>query len=98
MDTAKQQLENENTRYKNTCGISECNKVFGCKPAFKNIATGEVQLSTLNNGTPAPIHLTEGLPASWFDDEVTLNKDIVSGFLLENQFLTREQAAATLNQ
>lgn len=92
-------LEGENRRYRNTGGRSEENRPVGFRPAFKDAATGVVYESRFADGRPAPFHLLDGLP-----DTVVLQREpggrvgkvkdsIVSGFVLEGQFYTREEAA-----
>ncbi len=59
------------------------------QPAFFDMETGRIYLSRYTDGRPAPVHILDGLPA-----EVAQRTDInlVSGFVLEGRFLTRDQA------
>lgn len=79
----------ENHQYVNTGGISENNRNQGFVPAFLDINTGHVYRSRFENGLPAPIHMLSGLPN-------TIKNSVVSGFLLEEIFYTREEAAAAV--
>jgi hypothetical protein len=73
---------------------------FGFQPAFADRETGAIYLSRFADGRPAPCHLLEGLP----DKHVlgrracgrvaTLKPSIVSGFVRDGRFYTREEAAA----
>lgn len=93
-------LENENHKYFGTGARSQENRSLGFRPAFMDEETGIVYRSCFADGRPAPFHLLDGLP-----EEVVLTRNlagrvftvkssVVSGFVLEQQFYTREQAAA----
>ncbi|NBC49428.1 MAG: hypothetical protein GVY22_15935 [Gammaproteobacteria bacterium] len=92
-------LRNENRRYASTAGISQCNRGLGFRPGYLNRATGELSLSRFDDGRAAPIHLLDGLPESWVEqrDEhghvTVIDPDVVSGFIRDGRFYTREQAA-----
>ena len=87
--TIKNRLVQENYQYIDTGGISENNRSQGFVPAFLDSNTGNIYRSRFANGLPAPIHMLSGLPH-------TIKNSVVSGFLLEKTFYTREEAAATL--
>ena len=82
-------LELENYQYENTGGVSENNRCKGFVPAFLDTNTGKIYRSCFANGLPAPIHILAGIPAS-------ILGTIISGFLLNKIFYTREQAASSL--
>lgn len=93
-------LERENRYFQGTGGISAVNASCGFRPAFLDVQTDAVYLSRYANGQPAPIHLLDGLP-----DEVVLSRNhqgrvaavkssLVSGFVRNESFYTREQAAS----
>lgn len=95
-------LRLENQRYQGTGGISAGNRASGFRPAFRDAQTAVVYLSCFADGEPAPFHLLDGLP-----DEVVLGRNetgrvyavketLVSGFVLDGCFYTREQAAHKL--
>jgi hypothetical protein len=97
-------LENENRKFLGTGGRSQENRSLGFCPAFMDAETGIVYRSCFSNGQPAPCHLLDGLP-----DEVVLTRDLagrvvtvkssmVSGFVLDQRFYSREQAAARANR
>jgi len=92
-------LERENGRFAGTGGRSQENRCCGFRPAFMDLDTQAVYGSCFADGTPAPIHLLEGLP-----DEAVLSRDaagrvraakasIVAGFVLDARFYTRDEAA-----
>lgn len=87
--TIKNRLAQENHKYIDTGGISENNRSQGFVPAFLDSNTGNIYRSRFANGMPAPIHMLSGLPQ-------TIKNSVVSGFLLEKIFYTREEAAAAL--
>jgi hypothetical protein len=78
--------------------------MLGFAPAYLNSQTGEMMLSTFANGSPAPIHLLEGLPADWVAAQTEAGKTgvlkdtVISGYIRDNRFFTREQATATAEQ
>lgn len=92
-------LQRENDCYRGTGGVSQGNRSCGFRPAFFDGDTAAVYLSRFADGQPAPFHLLDGLP-----DEVVLSRNptgrvaavkqtLVSGFVLDGCFYTREQAA-----
>jgi hypothetical protein len=98
----KTSLALENARYRGTGGVSENNRHLSFQPAFIDRATGTVYLSRFPDGRLAPCHLLDGLPP----DVVLaggerghmrcIKASVVSGFVHEGHFYTREQAAAIL--
>jgi len=100
MDAMTQQrLALENARYRGTGGVSEgCSPGFS--PAFRDTQTGVVCLSRFADGRPAPFHVLDGLP-----NELVIARDrhrggvrakpsVVSGFVRDGRFYTRDEAAA----
>lgn len=92
-------LQRENREFRDTGGRSEENRPLGFRPAFRDVASGVVYDSRFADGRPAPFHLLDGLP-----EEIILQREpggrvrrvkdsIVSGFVLDGQFYTREEAA-----
>lgn len=92
-------LQRENREFRDTGGRSEENRALGFRPAFKDVASGAVYPSRFADGRPAPFHLLDGLP-----EEVIVQREpggrvgrvkdsIVSGFILNGQFYTRDEAA-----
>ncbi|NVK42567.1 MAG: hypothetical protein HWE39_15100 [Oceanospirillaceae bacterium] len=91
-------LRQENIRFKGTGGISENSRSFGFRPAFLDTLSGRTYLSRFANGAPAPLHLLEGLPAelvvSGAGRALRIRATVISGFVLDGRFYTRDQAAA----
>ncbi|MFD2110693.1 hypothetical protein [Thiorhodococcus fuscus] len=91
-------LRDENRLYAQTRGISQNNRDYGFRPGYLNRSTGEYQLSRFSDGTLAPIHVLDGLPESWIADRdaeghvTAARREIVSGFVRDNAFFTREEA------
>ncbi|HSO82645.1 hypothetical protein [Thiocapsa sp.] len=91
-------LRNENVLYARTRGVSQNNGLFGFRPGYLNDASGEAVLSRFANGTPAPVHLLDGLPESWVLDRdheghvISTRQGIVSGFIRDGRFYTLEEA------
>ena len=93
-------LELQNHEYLGTGGRSQENHSFGFHPAFMDVETGTVYRSCFSDGQPAPFHLLDGLP-----DEVVLGRNpagrvvevkssVISGFVRDRKFFTREEAAS----
>jgi len=85
--------------YLGTCGESATAKNVKFVPAFRNMLDGRVERARFPNGKPAPMHLIGGLPREWAVrcDEagcvLEISDDIEAGFVRDDQFYTREQAA-----
>jgi hypothetical protein len=95
-------LRQENLCYCHTGGISQNNCHAGFQSAFLDCATGRVYLSRFANGKPAPVHLLDGLPEELVLQRsaegriTTVKETVVAGFLYDEHFYTREQAARFL--
>jgi hypothetical protein len=95
----KTSLEKENLAFSGTPAVSHENCCNGFMPAFCDTETGQVEISRLLNGDPAPMHLIEGLPDSWIverdaDAKVTAVKhSVIAGFVRDDCFYTRCEAA-----
>jgi len=93
-------LHKENLAYAGTNGVSQANRRHRFLPAFRDEETGRVELARFANGLPAPTHLIEGLPLEWAsahaeDGSISaLKACITAGFVRDEEFFTREQAAA----
>lgn len=97
-------LRSENRRYRGSGGRSPENRGAGFRPAFRDSETGCVYESRFGDGRPAPCHLLDGLP-----DAVVLARDdcgrvrdvkpgVVSGFVRDERFYTRDEAAAWMRE
>src|SRR5438046_7739806 len=99
---AQTALALETARYRGTAGVSENNRSLGFQPAFIDRETGTVYLSRFRDGRPAPCHLLDGLPnelvvARNAQGRVTrVKSSVVSGFVHDERFYTRDEAAAML--
>lgn len=78
------------------------NCLNGFTPAFLNAESGDIAFAKFANGFPAPVHIVEGLPENWFKQpnkksgKEDLKQEIVSGFIREGHFFTREEATQQL--
>jgi hypothetical protein len=94
-----ERLRKENLIFAGTGGVSEGNRSSGFVPGFCDTETGVVQISRFRNGSPAPMHLLEGLPDEWVNERdssgriTALKASVVAGFIRQDRFYTREQAA-----
>ncbi|MDJ0807680.1 MAG: dihydroorotase [Gammaproteobacteria bacterium] len=92
-------LAEENACYADTPGISSNNREQGFLPAFQDRRTGCCVISRFADGRPAPVHLLEGLPEAWIEERqpnglaLRVCSQIVSGFLLNGCFYTRDEAS-----
>lgn len=94
-----QALRRQNQRYRGTGGISANNQASGFIPAFYDTVSGRNAISRFADGSPAPLHVLDGLPTEWirhYDDEghvSEVREGIIAGFLRAGRFYTREEAA-----
>ncbi|VAW79810.1 hypothetical protein MNBD_GAMMA12-64 [hydrothermal vent metagenome] len=60
------------------------------QPAFYDMQTGKIHIARFANGQQAPLHILDGMPK-----EVAERSDLnlVSGFIYNGIFMTRQQAA-----
>lgn len=92
-------LSRENLFFMGTGGVSLGNRCVGFLPAFFDTETGVSDLARFMDGRPAPCHLLDGVRREWVakrDAEgrvMALKPSIVSGFLRNGSFYTRQQAA-----
>ena len=92
----------ETAQYRGTGGVSENNRGLGFQPAFSDRETGTVYLSRFADGRLAPCHLLDGLPADVVlarteqGRVMRVKASVVSGFVHEARFYTRDEAAAML--
>ena len=99
-----QTLREQNKRFEGTGGRSQENCSVGFVPAFQDTRTGIVYRSCFANGKCAPVHVVSGLPAEFLRkisgsvNDVVLNDAIEAGFLREDQFYTRGEAADYTNK
>lgn len=97
-------LQRENTEFLGTGGRSQENRSLGFRPAFMDAETSAVYPSRFADGRPAPIHVLDGLPAdlvvtrSASGRVVSVKATVVSGFLLGQEFFTREAAARRISE
>lgn len=95
----RNRIRRENLAFAGTGGVSAENRCHRFAPAFRDNATGKVELSRYANGNLAPMHLIDGLPEEWIwaRDErghpAALKPSVVAGFVRDGRFYTREQAA-----
>ena len=88
--------------YRGTGGVSENDRSLSFQPAFIDRETCTVYLSRFPDGRLAPCHLLDGLPAELVlacneQGHVTRVKaSVVSGFVHEEHFYTRDETAAML--
>lgn len=94
-------LRRENLAYAGSGGVSQANRSSGFVPAFLDTTTGKAFRSRFADGSPAPFHLLEGLPASVLvgsGDTIRAREGLVSGFLRNGEFYTRGQAAKAVRR
>lgn len=95
-----QTLRMENMAFGGTRGVSENNTGAGYLPAFRDSRTGRVEIARTRVGLPAPCHMIEWLPREWARTLTdsgrvsSLRPEIVSGFVRDGVFYTREELAS----
>jgi len=96
-------LAKENRRFTGTGGISANNRTQGFIPAFLDRETDTVYRSCFPDGRPAPFHMLSGLPKELLEtggrtsNHCRIKRSVISGFVLDDVFYTREAAAQTVN-
>jgi hypothetical protein len=92
-------LVKENLAFAGTGGISSGNRSQGFRPAFCDTESGQVEPACFRDGSPAPMHLLDGLPDQWVKERLPsgrvalVKESVIAGFLREGRFYTRDQAA-----
>jgi hypothetical protein len=92
-------LVKENLAFAGTGGVSSGNRSQGFQPAFYDTESGLVQPACFTDGSPAPMHLLDGLPDQWVKERLpsgrvaVVKESVIAGFLREGLFYTRDQAA-----
>ena len=100
----KRRLEHENRAYRATGGVSQNNRCFGFRPAFRDLDTGTVYPSLSASGSPCPFHCLDGLPSEVVTERGTggqvtcVKPSLEAGFELEGEFYTRAQAADVVSR
>lgn len=99
-----QELDRQNTKFKNTGGVSEENRGDDFHPAFYDTLLERAELARFSDGTPAPMHILDGLPNDWVIERnssgkvVAVKSSIIAGFIRNGVFYTREQASCLCSQ
>lgn len=100
----QQQLALQNERFENTAGVSCNNHTAGFRPAFEDKDTGMIYTSCYADGTPAVMHLLDGLPEELVVSRgqgghvMSVKPSVVAGFVRNGRFYTREQAIRALQE
>lgn len=93
-------LREQNWRFRGTGGVSAENHSLGFAPAFLDTLTGAVYRACFADGRPAPMHLLDGLPPALVmardagGHATAVHPAVLAGFVREERFYTRAQAAA----
>ena len=96
-------LDSQNERFAGTGGVSVNNRQAGFAPAYLNTATGQIVVSRFADGSPAPLHVLDGLPGDWVaargDDGCVSAAlpSVMAGFTRKGVFYTRADAARALS-
>lgn len=95
-------LRRENRAFRGSGGVSRNNRSHGFLPAFIDHASGRVYRACFANGSPAPMHLLDGLPDELVQARnaqgrvVAVSASVEAGFLHDDCFYSRQQAAQLL--
>lgn len=98
-----ERLCRENHTFAKTGGVSEHNRCENFIPAFYDTETGLVAIACFADGTPASLHVLEGLPEEWVVQRdpagkvLAIKDTVISGFVREGRFYTRAEAAAAVD-
>ena len=102
--TSELRLQQENRAYMGSGGRSQENRRAGFRPAFFDVQTETVYPSCYADGQSAPFHSLDGLPEELVVSRTaagrvaTVKASIISGFVLEGLFYTRDEAAQTFSR
>ncbi|MBK7661685.1 MAG: hypothetical protein IPJ28_22305 [Betaproteobacteria bacterium] len=94
-----QLLEAAAAAHVRTGGRAGENEHLGFRPAFYDMATCSLHLSTFADGRPAPVHLLDGLPdevvvvRSECGRVIAVKASLMAGFERDGFFYTRRSAA-----
>lgn len=95
-------LQAHSDQFVGTGAVSDENRCLGFIPAFRDCDTGVVYLSCDSRGNLSPVHQFQGLPEDVVKqrDEngriLEVKSSLVPGFVLNGEFLTREQCSECL--
>ena len=104
MALTRDQLALQTETYRGTGGTSHDNREQGFVPAFRDAATGRVMASLHADGSPAAVHVLDGLPEEYVLERdpqghvVAVSDTIVPGFLRAGRFYTRSDAIEALHR
>lgn len=96
------QLARQNVSYCGTGGVSVNNRSAGFRPAFMDRATGVLYLSCNPDGSCAPFHRLDGLPAELIEARdptgrvIAVKPSLEAGFERDGRFFSRAEAAAAI--
>ena len=99
-----QELSRQNSEFDNTGGVSQQNCSQGFHPAFYDTDSNRCELARFSDGTPAPMHILDGVPNEWVVERndagkvVAVKASIIAGFIRNGVFYTREQASYFCSQ
>jgi hypothetical protein len=102
LTSIKTSLALETAPYRGTGGVSENNQSLGFQPAFIDRETATVHMSRFPDGRLAPCHLLDGLPSELVlarnerGRVMRVRSSVVSGFVRDERFYTRDEVAAML--
>lgn len=90
-------LREEDERFEGSGGVSHPNHTLGFPPAFYEGHSGEAVPCPFANGTPAPVHVLEGLPEAWVvvardarGRVIAVKPSVSTGFLYVGGSYTRD--------
>lgn len=95
-------LKEQNHKLSHTAGVSRHNRTRGYLPGFLDKETGSVYPSCKADGSPATIHVMDGLPENLIMTRsasgraAAVKRTVIAGFIKEGHFYTREQVANAL--
>ena len=78
--------------------------LYGFTPAFHDTRSGSIVFSKSSSGHPASIHQPSSVPADWVGQRTLtgrvrkLKPAVVTGYVRDGYFFTREKAAAAIEQ
>jgi hypothetical protein len=97
---SQQLLQQQNHDFAGSGGVSQNNNETGFVPGYFNTQSGVAVRSCFSDGSPAPIHVLDGLPETWIltrgdqGQVLEARPGVIAGFIRDGIFYTREEAAS----
>ena len=96
------QVKRQYKNYKQLGSAVFSDAAFGFMPAFQDVLTEETHLATYEDGTPAVLHVLDGLPEGWIAEwgedgrADSVRTGVIAGFMRGGCFFTIDEIMNSL--